>query len=394
MATLNQIFHWAVENTPPRDPNSTEPQATPQPIDKKWLDLILKSDASKMKELVEVYTDGNASTEEKEAALEELEFFVQMIDNANDLPHPSVNGLTPILQGIKTNEKAVLRMRCAWVIATAIANNPKLQQLVLDLEGTKLIVESLKLEVEDKSRGSLEVVSKLVAIISSLLQHNARAQKEFWQLGGFRILFHFLKMEPNDLDAQKEQEKVEEMEEKDVHEIEEEKSSEKKSEEERKNIVATFDIVEVKERVSKRAQQLKRWNKNKKQDKLTEWMKLIRKIIFIMARLMGEVEQFKLAFAKEQDGAAVDILLNLLHNYLNDGELVEKIGDAFQGMLTASNATLQNYITGLLRAKNLKEHLEQVVSSLQSKIDSKDESYDHSYALAMYSDILSKLSIS
>ena len=43
----------------------------------------------------------DSTLKEKEVALEDLEFYVQGLDNANDLDHPTVNGLKPLLQGLK-----------------------------------------------------------------------------------------------------------------------------------------------------------------------------------------------------------------------------------------------------------------------------------------------------
>jgi len=168
----SSLFHWAIEHSSPNNVSSpsnsstatdvsstTTPSTTtttPQPIDKKWLDAMLRTDASKMKALIDIFNSKESPIEEKLIVLQELEFFVQNIDNANDLHHSSVNALVPILNALERNEDNMerfgshfkdVRMRCAWILATALQNNPKLKQQVMELNGIVILVNALKDEV-------------------------------------------------------------------------------------------------------------------------------------------------------------------------------------------------------------------------------------------------------
>lgn len=160
----SSLFHWAIEHSSPNNVSSpsnsstatdvsstTTPSTTtttPQPIDKKWLDAMLRTDASKMKALIDIFNSKESPIEEKLIVLQELEFFVQNIDNANDLHHSSVNALVPILNALERNEDNMerfgshfkdVRMRCAWILATALQNNPKLKQQVMELNGIVIL---------------------------------------------------------------------------------------------------------------------------------------------------------------------------------------------------------------------------------------------------------------
>jgi len=88
---------------------------------------MLKSDAEKMKSLVHILKNNEFSLEEKEAALEELQFFVEQRENAVDLYHPTIDGLGYILQALQSPFRGI-RWRAAWILATMLQNNTNCQK--------------------------------------------------------------------------------------------------------------------------------------------------------------------------------------------------------------------------------------------------------------------------
>lgn len=91
MTSLNNLLKWAIENTKINDIQNNNKDILPK--DKEWLDKVFISDTEKMKILIKILNENTSTIEEKEAVLEELEYIVQIIDNANDLYHPTINGL-------------------------------------------------------------------------------------------------------------------------------------------------------------------------------------------------------------------------------------------------------------------------------------------------------------
>ena len=88
MASLHELFQWSIEQQTAH--GNTSNQATDRPprqlteMDRAFLEAAIRTDASKMKGLLDIYTNPVSSEEAKEVALEELEFFVQTIDNASE----------------------------------------------------------------------------------------------------------------------------------------------------------------------------------------------------------------------------------------------------------------------------------------------------------------------
>eukprot|EP01027_Heterolobosea_sp_BB2_P008848 GEZU01013125.1.p2 GENE.GEZU01013125.1~~GEZU01013125.1.p2 ORF type:complete len:298 (+),score=85.64 GEZU01013125.1:341-1234(+) len=132
--------------------------------------LFPESDATKMKKKAEILKDKNSTDEDKVAALEELEFLVETIDNANDLH--KVGGLVIVLHTLRTSQSANVRKQAAWVLATAAQNNPTFQEQFLDLRGLKILIDLL----DDPD---VEARRKVLYAISSVVKQNRRAMKEF-----------------------------------------------------------------------------------------------------------------------------------------------------------------------------------------------------------------------
>ncbi|KAJ3209999.1 hsp70 nucleotide exchange factor fes1 [Entophlyctis luteolus] len=125
--TSSDLLQWAIINKATAAEDA--PSATPTPaapIDPKWVDVILgKSDSVRMKECVEELQKESNSLEVKLQAFDELEMLAESLDNANDF---KILGLwQPIIEILRTNLEPEMRAFAAWVLGTAVQNNPRAQ---------------------------------------------------------------------------------------------------------------------------------------------------------------------------------------------------------------------------------------------------------------------------
>eukprot|EP01085_Mycamoeba_gemmipara_P002056 Mycagemm_TRINITY_DN10053_c0_g2::TRINITY_DN10053_c0_g2_i1::g.2056::m.2056 type:complete len:308 gc:universal TRINITY_DN10053_c0_g2_i1:985-62(-) len=178
--SLTNMLQWSIANTAPRDANAPPftPQMPPEEY-KKWSDVMFKDDASKMKELLRVLTTTGATVEERETALEELNFLTETLDNANDLS--KLGGLPPLVAAL-SDPSAGIRQRASWTLGTCVQNNHPFQHLLMQGGGLEPL---LKLLQEDPVP---EVRSKALFCLSGLLCNNKEGCDEFSRKGGWQAM--------------------------------------------------------------------------------------------------------------------------------------------------------------------------------------------------------------
>lgn len=94
------------------------------------------SDADLMKEAMTVIVHPDADHDAKVTAFDNLEQLIENLDNANNL---APLGLwPPLLEQLKSGN-AELRKMAAWCVGTAVQNNPKCQQYLLEAGGIKTV---------------------------------------------------------------------------------------------------------------------------------------------------------------------------------------------------------------------------------------------------------------
>ncbi|KAH9245104.1 hypothetical protein BASA81_017441 [Batrachochytrium salamandrivorans] len=151
--TQSELLQWSVINTATASedaPASTEPPVQHQPIESKWIDLILgKGDSVRMRECVEAALDESRSVETRELACDELEMLVESLDNANDLTPLKL--WAPIISLLSSNE-VKMRMYGAWVLGTAVQNNPVSQKGFMEAGGIESILRVLEHDEDDTVR--------------------------------------------------------------------------------------------------------------------------------------------------------------------------------------------------------------------------------------------------
>ncbi len=182
------------------------------------------------------------------------------------------------------------------------------------------------------------------------------AQKEFRQAGGFHELFHLLALSKSHLEESDEVPVT--------HNV-------NLPEEEEENLNELIDISERVRRVAKRLERLKLQGKHHETEtSFLLWLRLARKIVHLVTKLMTENEQFKLAFAKDNNGEFTTTLVQLLTS-VEDHDLKEKVLSALDTM-TTNNSAMQKYIMDILKQQNLlKSILEKLKVDLTGHMESK-----------------------
>ncbi|KAI8819542.1 armadillo-type protein [Fimicolochytrium jonesii] len=170
----SELLQWGTAHMTP----GSEPPAAPrEPIDPKWLEVIMgKEDAARMKDCMEIIQATDKSLDEKEGAFDELEMLVESLDNANDLRPLKL--WQPLIDIATTSDEAKLRMYAAWVMGTAVQNNKKAQDDFLaagGLEHMLLLVSSFP----DSS-----VRDKAFYCVTSAVRNNPQALETFMEKNG------------------------------------------------------------------------------------------------------------------------------------------------------------------------------------------------------------------
>jgi len=158
-------------NVPQRDPN-----------DYQWLREALnglQTDVDRMKKLSAMISNPEGSQADKVASLEELQYLVEDIDNAQDLH--KINGFVPVADLLESTSDE-LRMWAAWVVMTAVQNNPWSQTQALEKGALTKLMELLKTETKDK------ILAKVIPALSGLIRDHPKAVETFLNENGLRLL--------------------------------------------------------------------------------------------------------------------------------------------------------------------------------------------------------------
>jgi hypothetical protein len=183
--TPSELLAWSVINKATEKEDTTTATANAEPIDSKWIEIILgKPESARMKEIVQEIKDSD-DLNQKEALMDELEMLVEQVDNANNLqPLKLWPDLISILQH---DPEPSIRKFAAWVMATAIQNNTTAQDDFARNEGLSVVLNSFQLEKDT------EVKLKALLCISASIRHNPTNYMSFLNKGGFGLLVDALK---------------------------------------------------------------------------------------------------------------------------------------------------------------------------------------------------------
>lgn len=162
------------------------------PRDYEWLREALgnlESEVDKMKKIVDQIKElqqehelQNEKTNILLVLLEELQYFVEDLDNANELH--KIGGLEPILNLLSQSDNSKVKMWCAWIITSLLQNNPKGQQLAKELNIYETLTKELSLQQDEETR--VKLLSALSAYFGQNPQEVRRLilqpKTTFWDL--------------------------------------------------------------------------------------------------------------------------------------------------------------------------------------------------------------------
>eukprot|EP00062_Callorhinchus_milii_P007108 gi/632948390/ref/XP_007889572.1/ PREDICTED: nucleotide exchange factor SIL1 isoform X2 [Callorhinchus milii] len=154
------------------------------------MNLVMETDMEIITKLVNKFNASRATTEEKIAALTDLEYYVHQLDNGQYLM--TTGGLQLVVNALNTTEPLVQEY-AAFVLGSALSSNPRVQ--VEAMEGGAL----QKLLVLMATDQTMRVKKKALFALSSMLRHFPFAQQHFLRLGGLQVLrqlFQVKEMEP------------------------------------------------------------------------------------------------------------------------------------------------------------------------------------------------------
>jgi len=354
-----------------------------QPQDKKILEALLKTDGDKMKFLINIFTDPRYSLEEKEAALEELESFVEKQQNAIAVLIPSVNVLPPLLDGLRSPYEGI-RWRSAWVLGTIVQNNPEAQKKALENQGLQVLLEAIKWELKEGK--SLKVLNKLVYALSGLLSSQLQAQKELWELGGFSLLASILHTNPQQfVIAREPSEKPSGL----LPPLEKQKAPTTSQE----GVIQVEDeedrVRDIADRIRKEKEQ---GAKEFQEVQYARWIRLTTKVIFVFFKLLSESDEFKLRFIGENNGQVLKTLIVLLDRQ-DELEMKDKILSCFEALLATSEEQTRAHIVQALKHPQIRVPLVEVLNRQRQRIAALEPSqhYDTASLLQKIDNILQNI---
>nr|XP_033488591.1 nucleotide exchange factor SIL1 isoform X2 [Epinephelus lanceolatus] len=143
------------------------------------LDLQVETDVQIMRRLLDQFNSSNSTTEQKLSILQELEYLVHQVDNAQTLC--SMGGLQLVLDGLNSSDFR-LQENSAFVLGSAVSSNPAVQVKVVESGALQTLLTILA------TTQPLRVKKKVLFAVASLLRNFPYAQRHFLSHGGLQVL--------------------------------------------------------------------------------------------------------------------------------------------------------------------------------------------------------------
>ncbi|XP_077992621.1 nucleotide exchange factor SIL1-like [Glandiceps talaboti] len=143
------------------------------------MNINIETDAEIIVKLLDKYKNDGATIEDRQTALQDLEYYAHQIDNARDLV--SLGGLDLIIKGLNDTVD-VIRQESAFVLGSAVQSNPTVQVEAVERGAIQLLLRLMS------GNQPIVVKKKVLYAISSLIRQFPFAQKRFLELGGLSSL--------------------------------------------------------------------------------------------------------------------------------------------------------------------------------------------------------------
>ncbi|XP_054879319.1 nucleotide exchange factor SIL1 isoform X1 [Poeciliopsis prolifica] len=148
------------------------------------LDLLVETDVQIMRRLLDQFNSSNSTVEQRLSILQELEYLVHQVDNAQTLC--AMGGLSFILHGLNSSDVRI-QENSALVLGSAVASNPVVQVQAVEGGALQTLLTTLV------TTQPLNVKKKVLFALACLLRHFPYAQHHFLSHGGLQILSEFFR---------------------------------------------------------------------------------------------------------------------------------------------------------------------------------------------------------
>ncbi|XP_052005768.1 nucleotide exchange factor SIL1 isoform X2 [Xyrauchen texanus] len=147
--------------------------------DMKALDMLIETDVQVMKRLLTQFNDSKSTSEEKVAALLDLEYLVHQVDNAQNMV--SMGGMHLVINALNSTDIR-LQESAAFVLGSAVSSNPSVQVEAVEGGGLQKLLTLLA------TQRPMAVKKKVLFAVAALLRQFPFAQSHFLKLGGLQVL--------------------------------------------------------------------------------------------------------------------------------------------------------------------------------------------------------------
>ncbi|KAF2003047.1 Fes1-domain-containing protein [Amniculicola lignicola CBS 123094] len=160
---FNNLLKWSIENSEASRTDPDAPKKAPTRIDPAVFKALMggPSDADYMRMKMDVITSDDATLEQKVRAFDDFEMLIETIDNANNI---AALKLWDKLVAQLDHEEADIRKYAAWCAGTAVENNPKAQEKLMDHNAiptlARLATEDTDRDVRKKAIRALSQVAR------------------------------------------------------------------------------------------------------------------------------------------------------------------------------------------------------------------------------------------
>ncbi|XP_053735001.1 nucleotide exchange factor SIL1 [Synchiropus splendidus] len=143
------------------------------------LDMLVETDVQILRRLLNHFNSSSTSTEQRLNILEELEYMVHQVDNAQSLC--MMGGLQLILNCLNSSDSR-LQEYSAFVLGSALASNPAVQVKAMESGALTSLLTALA------TAHPFSVKKKVLFAVASLLRHFPYAQQHFLSHGGLQVM--------------------------------------------------------------------------------------------------------------------------------------------------------------------------------------------------------------
>ena len=142
------------------------------------------SDGQRMQKILDAMNDPSITNETMETLLEDLEMFLENLDNARDFGN--MGGYTKLISLLNTSDIESIKIACLSLLGIAAQNQPEVQKILIE---TSLLQDLLK-QIQSTTNGKLR--AKIMGCICSIVSGYAPAEQTFLFSNGLAVLKEIL----------------------------------------------------------------------------------------------------------------------------------------------------------------------------------------------------------